>query len=463
MNRSRLDTRTAGAVTTREATAASSYHDLLRSSPSLGRETYEALLKAHDQHELMIRDRMLCNVLRPRFITPERLDELARISALVASLMERCGEHLLQSDRSLDLVDASEQEREIWAIDPGYPGLTLTSRLDSFMSGDNPLFVEYNAESPAGIAFTDVLTEIFQHLPVMRAWEDRPGLERFYGRERLLETLLWAYEYWGGRGTPSIAIVDWEDVVTKRDFELCQSYFADRGVPSVITDPRKLEYRSGHLWSGDVPITMVYRRVLLHELLEKAGEAQNLLRAYRDGAVCVVNSPRSKLLHKKAIFALLSDHSVGLELTEEEQSVVDASIPWTRFLVEGTTDYEGSQVNVVDFICEEKERLVLKPVDDYGGRGVVLGWETGPEEWQAEVEKRMQEHYVVQERVPQPEAEFPVIQDGNLEFVQLVLDTNPLLFRGRLGSILTRISDSALLNVTAGTGSTTPTFVVRAA
>lgn len=463
MNRSRHNGPTAGAVTTREAGAASSYHDLLRSSPSLGLETYDALLKAHDQHGLMIRDRMLCNVLRPRFITPQRLDELARVSGLVASLMERCGEHLLKSDRSLDLVGASEQEREIWAVDPGYSGLTLTSRLDSFMCGENPLFVEYNAESPAGIAFTDILSEVFEGLPAMRNWDDKPRLERFHGRERLLETLLWAYESWGGSGTPSIAIIDWEDVVTKRDFELCHSYFIDRGIPAVVTDPRKLEYRSGKLWSGEQPINLVYRRVLLDELLDRASEAQSLFRAYRDGAVCVVNSPRSKLLHKKAIFALLSDHSVGLKLTEDEQSVVDSTIPWTRFLVEGGTEYEGKNVDLVNFICEEKENLVLKPVDDYGGRGVVLGWETDGNEWQTAIEKKLQEHYVVQERVPQPGSEFPVVEHGKVEFVRLLVDTNPLLFRGQLGSILTRISDSALLNVTAGTGSTTPTFVVQEA
>ena len=47
------------------------------------------------------------------------------------------------------------------SIDPGYSGFTMTSRLDSFMVGDLPRFVEYNAESPAGIGFCDIVVARF--------------------------------------------------------------------------------------------------------------------------------------------------------------------------------------------------------------------------------------------------------------------------------------------------------------
>jgi hypothetical protein len=60
-----------------------------------------------------------------------------------------------------------------------------------------------------------------------------------------------------------------------------------------------------------------------------------------------------------------------------------------------------------------------------------------------------------------PEEPFPVWQDDRLAYVNLLLDTDPLLFRGAMGSILTRLSGSALLNVSAGTGSSVPTFVVE--
>ncbi len=463
MKPGRLGQQAAATVADWESEGVASYHALLSSAPGLAQATYDAIVDAHRVHALAFQGRLLCNVLRPRFMSASRLAELARVSETLAAVMERAGNYLLQSDAALDLIAASDQERAIWAVDPGYPGLTLTSRLDSFMLDDKPRFVEYNAESPAGIGYTDCLTDIFAELPAMRAWEHKRRVQRFHGRRHLLETLLWAYHTWGGTGTPSIAVIDWENVSTRRDFELCSVHFQDQGIPTIICDPRSLEYRGGRAWSGSQEITLVYRRVLLHELLENATEADQLLQAYRDGAICMVNSPRSKLLHKKSLFALLSDRQLGLELSREEEDMVEATIPWTRLVRAGESTYHGDAIDLTRFVLAEQERLVFKPVDDYGGRGVVLGWEVTPDVWEKSLEQAMQQHYVVQEKVPVPEEQFPVWESNSVSLIPFLLDTDPLLFRGQVGSVLTRISGSALLNVSAGTGSTTPTYMVQEA
>jgi hypothetical protein len=378
----------------------------------------------------------------------------------MAGLCERAGDALMSSDRMLDLIGATEAEREIWSVDPGFPGYSVNSRLDSFMVGRTPKFVEYNAESPASIGFCDLLTEIFQALPVMQRWSEGRSLETYTMRRRLLDLLLWAYGEWGGTGRPSLAVIDWDDVLTRRDFEICAEYFETQGVPTVITDPRKLEYRAGRLYLGDQQIDLIYRRVLLHELLDKREEAAGLLRAYQDGAVCIVNSPRSKILHKKVLFALLEDPQLGLELSGEERDIVQRTVPWTRRLLPGTTTYGQETVDLIQFAMEQRERLVLKPYDDYGGRGVHLGWEMASADWERALEAALSQQFILQERVEVPAAEFP-IWEGELGVTSLLLDTDPLLFRGKMGGILTRVSGHALLNVSAGTGSTTPTFVVR--
>jgi hypothetical protein len=458
----RHDFRRGGTATAhhREADIIASYVRGMHADPGLARSTHEHMVQAHRERGLEIQGRLLCNVLRPRFLSSNRAKELRRVSEILALLLERAGKYLLSSDALLDLVDASEHEREVWAIDPGYEGLTITSRLDSFMVNDEPKFVEYNAESPASIGFCDSLSEVFEASPGMQAWSGGGRVERFHARRALLDALLWAYYEWGGKGLPVVAIVDWDDVLTKRDFELYAEYFRDHGVRTVITDPRHLTYTGGGVSCGEERITLVYRRVLLHELLERRDEADALFQAYADGAVCIVNSPRSKLLHKKAVFALLSDEQLGLDLTAQERTVVDSTIPWTRMLVEGTTGYDGRTVDLVRHLRSNQDRFVLKPVDDYGGRGVILGWDVSASEWEREIESALRKHYVVQERVEVPSEEFPAWQDDALALVPLMVDTDPLLFRAEVGGILTRISGDPLLNVSAGTGSATPTFVV---
>ncbi|MCX7702401.1 MAG: hypothetical protein N2039_16125, partial [Gemmataceae bacterium] len=104
----------------------------------------------------------------------------------------------------------------------------------------------------------------------------------------------------------------------------------------------------------------------------------------------------------------------------------------------------------------------LKPNDDYGGKGNVLGWTVGESEWQAAVSKALAEPSIVQRRIALPREPFPSYHDGTLHVLDRMLDTNPFVtFSSTVQGVLTRISTEALLNVTAGGGSTVPTFLVE--
>jgi hypothetical protein len=72
--------------------------------------------------------------------------------------------------------------------------------------------------------------------------------------------------------------------------------------------------------------------------------------------------------------------SHGLFSAEERQAI-DAHIPWTRRVEERRTVYHGATVDLLPFCADQRKRLVLKANDEYGGKGIVLGWETPPEDW----------------------------------------------------------------------------------
>jgi hypothetical protein len=131
---------------------------------------------------------------------------------------------------------------------PGYRRSSPTSRLDSFITTKAYQFVELNAESPAGIAYNEVLVDVFLELPVMKRFQERYTLRRFRSRERLLETLLSCHREAGGRSEkPAIAIVDYEDVPTRTEHHLFREFFESRGYPSLVCDPRHLTYEGGPL------------------------------------------------------------------------------------------------------------------------------------------------------------------------------------------------------------------------
>jgi len=116
-------------------------------------------------------------------------------------------------------------------------------------------------------------------------------------------------------------------------------------------------------------------------------------------------------------------------------------------------------VDLDDFVITHRTQLVLKPNDEYGGKGVVLGWTIDQHEWEQSFLAALASSYVVQERVSVPRYPFPVVLD-RMHFLDLSIDHDPYLFWGRVSGTLARVSSSALLNVTAGAGSVVPTYVV---
>jgi uncharacterized circularly permuted ATP-grasp superfamily protein len=244
------------------------------------------------------------------------------------------------------------------------------------------------------------------------------------------------------------------------EFEMFASYFAEQGLKAIICAPDDLTYARKVLRANGTRIDVVYRRVLTSELLAKPDVAKALVQAYLDGAVTVVNSFRAKLLHKKMSLALLSDDRYASLYTPEQRKAIATHIPWTRKMREGHTTYGGKVVDMVDLVAKRKDRFVLKPNDEYGGKGVVLGWTVEQHEWEQTILAGLTASYVVQERVSVPRYPFPVLLD-RIHYLDLAIDHDPYLFWGRVSGCLTRLSSSALLNVTAGAGSVVPTYIVE--
>ena len=424
------------------------YHALL-DDERLAAASVEALADGQRKRRLAFGERPLSVALRPQFLTRRRADQaIAAADGIYSALMSL--ERAVLADAGLRAELGLEPLEERLAMaDPGYRSSSPSSRLDSFFA-DQVRFVEFNAESPAGMAYGDNLSEVFARLPVMKQFRKRYRGSFMPTRRRQLTSMLRAFRQWGRRESPVIAIVDWGGLPTAPEFEMFKEFFEAAGVRTVISDPRALEYRRGRLYADGVAINIVYRRVLTSELLAKADETRGLIDAYLAGAVCVVNSFRAKLLHKKMSLALLSDPRYARLYSPAQRAAIRRHVPWTRRVTP----------ELAEEISRGRDTLVLKPNDEYGGKGVVLGWTVDQAEWDAAVEVAATQSYVVQKAVEIPRVSFPVALDG-LRYLDLAVDLDPYLFDGRTAGFMTRVSAAALLNVTAGAGSLVPTFVIE--
>jgi uncharacterized circularly permuted ATP-grasp superfamily protein len=424
------------------------YHALLRDG-KLAAASTEALADGQRERRLMFGERPLSVALRPQFLTRSRYERAVAAangvhSALAALERAVLADTVLRSELGL----APEEERLALA-DPGGKSSSPSARLDSFFAREIQ-FVEYNAESPAGMAYGDNLAAVFAGLPVMKRFRKLYRGRFVSTRHRQMKAMLRAFRQWGRGERPVIAIVDWEGLPTAPEFEMFQAFFQARGIKTVICDPRALDFRRGKLYANGTAVNLIYRRVLTSELLARGGETRSLRDAYLAGAVCVVNSFRAKLLHKKMSLALLSDERYRNLYTPAQRAAIRRHIPWTRRV----------RPELAEDIAGRRQSLVLKPNDEYGGKGVVLGWTVSQSEWEAAIGMAIRESYVVQAAVEIPRVSFPVVLDG-LRNIDLAVDLDPYLFDGRAGGFLTRVSSAALLNVTAGAGSIVPTFVIE--
>lgn len=443
--------------------AVSRYHELLSDS-SIAESSRAMLDEGLERSKLIFGGRRLSPYLRPHFVAEDDFARIVAACETVWSAIQKVKDAAIEDVSIVDDLGVTAIERELISIDPGYRAVSPTARLDSFLTDKAYSFVELNGESPAGIAYVDAAFDIFSQLPVMKRFGESYNFRPLYGSRFMLDVLLDSYEEFLGRkpdSVPQIAIVDLKDRPTQSEFELFKEFFEKEGYPAIICTPEELVFDGSRLRVGDFTIDIVYKRLLVNEYLPVMADYPALLDAYRAGAICMVNSFRSKLIHKKALFAVLTDRRRANLFSSEEHEAIRKHVPWTRLVRAEKTDYFGKEIDLVEYLKANQQQLVLKPNDDYGGHGITIGWNTDEAGWDEALQNALANgDYLAQERVPTARETFPALKDdGTIEFAEQLVDLDPLLFNGKVRSAFTRLSFTELANVSSG-GGMVPTFII---
>jgi hypothetical protein len=447
------------------------WHTLLRNERAA--ELCAFVTAEQRARRLRFGERVLCPFLRPFFLTDEDETRVTRVVETLWTLAERVARVAVERPGMLADLALSDEEIRLARIDPGCETTSTAARADAFLLPDSLHFAEYNAESPAGPAYSQGLAELFAELPLAARFRQRFTTRIYRPVDAILQALVATYREWGGTASPpQVAIVDWREVPTYSEFELMRDAFAAAGVPTIVCDPRDLEFvasaasggRTAGLYAGGTRIDLVYRRVLINDIVARPADCRALVDAYAARAVCVANTLRCKIPHKKAFFAVLTDERYEDLWSADEREIVRRHVPWTALVDERRVSRDGTAVDLVPYLRANRERFVIKPNDEYGGTGVTLGWETSASAWDAAIARALDERrrgWVAQERIPVRREPFPVCEDGAVAMRDMLVDFAPYVFRGRLAGFLTRLSATGLANVTSG-GGQVPAFAVRA-
>jgi len=414
--------------------AVARYNKLLETGPHSDLAWAEALHERMESGRLSSGGRLICPFLRPNLISRRQYDSLVKTGESLISAIDRMERMVLASPALLARLELLPAEKMLAAIDPGYQALEVAARLDSHVSNGHLHFVQYNADSPTGAGYADALSELFWDAPPVKELRKKYSLSKIGSRKHLLSALLKSYKQFGGARKPNIAIVEFKHAYSSSasEYELFRDFFRDEGYLVEIVSPEQLEYRNGVLRKGNFEINLVYRRLGVQEFLIRFDLTHPLVLAYRDRAVCVVNSFRSELAHKKAMFGLLTDEAMTAKFPAVERKALRDHVPWTRLVSAAKTTYQDKTVDLPDFIVQNREKLALKPNDDYGDQHTYFGWEMDTSGWERALKQAMRAPYVVQERVQPVKSVFPVLTYGQLEFREMQVDVHPHAYLGKV-------------------------------
>ncbi len=405
------------------------------------------------EHDVVFAGNTIPFVLMPHFVSPGQLRRVKRAVACLSLVLDRFCDAYAEDERLRDELAVPAREDALIRLDPGYPRPLRICRLDAFLQGYEVKFLEFNADSPAGIGYTDVLHEGLTR--AIRLPRVSAEFETAYSPmlPLLIDTLLDAYRALRAERPdlperPRLALVDVEGSPSVPEFRIVCAAAGAAGLEAVHGTLDEVEYDGSLLRMAGEPVHLVYRRALLEECPEG-----DLVAAARDRRAAIVNPFRARVANNKKLFALLQDARFAHLVEERERRVIDETIPWTRVLRDGRENYGDWVVDLLPFASDNRERLVLKPASDYGGHGVSLGMETEQAVWDRLIEDHLADgDFVVQEYVPVPEEMFPTVEDGRVQMRLKRFNINPFGIGGRYAGSITRISDRAVINVSAGGG-----------
>jgi hypothetical protein len=439
------------------------YHRILESESFKDLGWVDALERQLQANNLTTGGRRVSPVLRPHFITQRQYTNLVKAAEALYCAIDRVEKMALATPALMSRMQMLPAEKMLASVDPGYPYLSVTSLLDTHLNNGSLQFVGYAADTPVGVVYGEALNNAFYDAAPVKEFRKKYPLSKIGGTKPLLDSLLKAYREFGGRRTPNIGVLEFRQPFqgsSASELEPLMENFRQRGYATESITPDQLEYRNGVLRRGDFQVDLIYRRVRVSEFLVRFDLNHPLVRAYRDRAVCVVNSFRSEMAQRRSIFDLLTDETITGSFPIAERKAVREYIPWTRVVAAGNTQYRDQTVDLPAFIQSNRERLVLKPNDDDGERRTYAGAEMDESGWERALKRAMRDSYVVQEVTKGLTCEFPLHRYGSVEMREMHVDVHPHSFLGKVHGCSTWLSPLGAGGFSTVSG-LAPTFILE--
>ncbi|MCC6465877.1 MAG: glutathionylspermidine synthase family protein [Planctomycetes bacterium] len=432
------------------------FRTILRRNPLRAREADALLDQVLAARGFGLEHRKLRVWQAPVILDSGLVRELTRSVRTLSALLEQTTQLALGSVAFMEQLGISPNVEELALHDAPSRLAIEFARYDFLPSPHGPRFLEFNVDSPAGALLSNTLDTEFQKLESAR----EAGLHTLFPSsppaDLYEDAMLAAYgeHAFAVAESPNVAIVDFAGVNTRPEQEMLAQAVRARGLKAELLDPREFEFRRADrgLYAKDTRWHLVVRRVLAPELARRRVLVSQFLHGLRHGEVVTVNPLRSRLAGNKGVLEILTSQAFDRFFTMAENEQKARLLPWTRRMFERKTDYLDSEIDLVPFVTEKRDRFVLKPGGASGGDDVVIGAFTDAETWRRRIEECLNQDAVVQEYVPPVEHPVPLLEGNEVVEQSRFLVLGAFAIRGEYGGCIARINSDPVVNVRRGGG-----------
>ena len=239
------------------------------------------------------------------------------------------------------------------------------------------------------------------------------------------------------------------------EFTRIGEFFAERGIRTVVGDPREIDDKDGKLRLKGEPVDVLYRDFQLEEVVSiktHGGSVDGIETAFAQNQV--VSTVFGEFDHK-SLCELLSNPEFSSYFSPQEMRAARKHFPWTRLILDRkTADPDGKEVELLVYLRENKEKLVLKPNRGYGGEGVVVGSVVSNSAWNEALQNAIEKprSWVAQEQVKIMTAPMIVLEEKGRPKVTDRFVTLGVTATSRGVTFVGRCSEKPVVNITQGGG-----------
>ncbi|MBE6015555.1 MAG: hypothetical protein E7241_09370 [Lachnospiraceae bacterium] len=433
------------------------YRSLIEENTEANREGAVKLMANMERSPLYFRDRFTSKTLQiPRVYTDRDDRRFKEIVKVTYGIFDKVIREYITAPDYRKLFPFSKELEELILLDRGYDVTLPIARFDIFYHEDTGdfYFCEINTDGTSAMNEDRIHDELIIDNPAHQAMRRRYNFRSYELFDSWVKAFMDIYGTYDKKvDKPSVAIVDFLDMGTVREFQEFARHFQKAGIDCEVCDIRDLTFRDGKLYSkaGNV-IDAIYRRAVTTDIMDHIGELEPFIRAVRENACFVAGSFATQIIHHKWLFYVLGLDRTRSFLTEEEIDFIDRHIPKTLPFKEGKIALEE--------VLSHKDRYILKPDDSYASNGVFAGVEFTEAEWSKKAIAVYGSGYICQEYAPQYSTENIDFAFGDGEWYSYINMAGLYVYNGNFAGVFARAAEGSGIIASHRNERTQPTYVV---